>query len=135
MSSLTGQLAELLSIDVSLPDALWIAGQGCQHYHFKNVAEELAREAHRGTARLSESPIAHNLPSNLLHALQAGPDGGPCIPLLRELSAMYGDRVSQRVDWSTGAMAQFAIVAIGVAVALIVIAVFSPLVSLVSALS
>ncbi len=97
MSSLTSQLAELLSIDISLPDALWIAGQGCGHYHFKSVTEQLARDAYDGTARLSQSPVAHHLPANVIHALQAGPDGQPSIALLRELSAMYSDRVPPEI--------------------------------------
>ena len=135
MSSLTSQLAELLSIHVSLPDALWFAGQGCGHYHFKHVAEQLARHAYLGTQPLSESPFARNLPANVIYALQAGPDGSPNVALLHELSAMYGDRAGQRVDWSTGTMAQFSIVLIGIAVGFVVIALFSPLVSLVSGLS
>ncbi len=114
MSSLTSQLAELLSIDVSLPDALWIAGQSCRHYHFKNVAEQLARQAHDSLVPLRESPVAHNLPANVIRALEAGPGGKPNLALLRELSAMYGDRANQRVDWSTGAIAQFAIVSFSV---------------------
>lgn len=135
MSIFAGRLADLLSIDVSLPDALWIAGQGCGHYHYKHVAEELAREAHRAAEPLSRTPMAHNLPPNLIHALQAGPDGGPSIPLLRELSVMYSDRVNQRVDWMSGAIAQFAIIGLGIVVAFIVIAVFLPMVSLITGLS
>jgi type IV pilus assembly protein PilC len=135
MSSLTRQLAELLSIDVSLPDALWIAGQSCQHYHFKNVAEQLARQAHGSLVPLRESPVAHNLPANVIRALEAGPGGKPNLTLLRELSVIYGDRANERVDWSSGAIAQFAIIFLGITVGFVVIALFSPLVSLVSSLS
>ncbi len=135
MSILTSQLAELLNIDVSLPDALWIAGQSCQHYHFKNVAEQLARDAHGSTAPLRASQVAHNFPANVIRALEAGPGGKPHIGLLRELSALYADRANQRIDWSTGAITQFAIVSVGITVGFVVIALFSPLVSLVSSLS
>jgi type IV pilus assembly protein PilC len=135
MSSLTSQLAELLSIDVSLPDALWIAGQSCQHYHFKKVAEQLARHAHGSLAPLRESPVAHNLPANVIRALEAGPGGKPNLALLRELSVIYGDRANERVDWSSGAIAQFAIIFLGITVGFVVIALFSPLVSLVTSLS
>lgn len=134
MSSLTIQLAELLSIGVELPEALWIAGQGCQHYHFKNVAEKLARFAHAANGPLNESPVARSLPANVIHALQAGPNGGPQIRLLRELSEMYGDRAGERVDWSTSATAQFAIVVLGIMVGFVVIALLSPLISLVTSL-
>lgn len=132
MSSLTGRLAELLSIGISLPDALWIAGQGCRHHHFQLVAQQLARDAHLG--RVSESPVAHNLPANVLSAMD-GVRGEPNVPLLRELSSMYEQRISERVEWSTGIVAQFAIIAIGVAVGFVVIALFMPLVSLISGLS
>lgn len=132
MSSLTGRLAELLSIGISLPDALWIAGQGCRHHHFQLVAQQLARDAHLG--RVSESPVAHNLPANVLSAMD-GVHGEPNVPLLRELSSMYAQRISERVEWSTGIVAQFAIIAIGVAVGFVVIALFMPLVSLISGLS
>ncbi|MGI9470048.1 MAG: type II secretion system F family protein [Rubripirellula sp.] len=132
MSSLTGRLAELLSIGISIPDALWIAGQGCRHHHFQLVAQQLARDAHVG--RVSDSPVAHNLPANVLAAIQ-GTDGTPNVPLLRELATMYGERVTERVDWSTSVVAQFAIIAIGISVGFVVIALFAPLVSLVSGLS
>lgn len=135
MSSLTSQLAELLSINLSLPDALWIAGQSCQHYHFKNVAEQLARDAHDQTAPLSQSPVAHNFPANVIRALESGADGKPHIGLLRELSSLYGDRANRRVDWSTGAFAQFAIVIVGLTVGFVVIALFAPLLSMVTSLS
>lgn len=133
MSSLIRQLAELLSINVALPDALWIAGHQCQHRHFRHAAEQLARDAHRGG--INDSLAAHNFPANVIHALQAGPGNGPHIPLLRELSEMYSHRVENRVDWSTGAIAQLAMLALGIIIALFTIALFAPLVSLVSGLS
>ena len=71
----------------------------------------------------------------MIRALEPEPGGQPNVALLRELSAIYGDRAGQRIDWTTGAITQFAILAIGIAVGFVVIAMFSPLVSLVSALS
>ena len=133
MASLARQLAELISIDVSLPDALWIAGRNSGHHFFQGVTAELARDAHRG--QLAESPVARTMPANLIHALQAGPDGQPSVPLLRELATIYGDRVADREDWSSGAVAQFALVLVGIVVAFFVVALFMPLVSLVYALS
>jgi type IV pilus assembly protein PilC len=135
MSSLTSRLAELLSIDVSVADALWFAGQGCGHYHFKEVAEQLARHAQRSTEPLSSSPVAHNFPANVIYALEGGTDGQPNVALLRELSTIYSDRAAQRIDWTTGAIAQIAIVVVGIAVGFVVIALFTPLVSMVSSLS
>lgn len=134
MSSLTGQLAELLQIGVTLPDALWIAGNGCENYHFKKASEQLARDAYAGSQPLSHSRVAPAFPANVIHALEV--DGGqPNTELLRELSTLYGERVQRRVDWSTGAMAQFSIILLGIAVGFLVIALFLPLVSLITALS
>ena len=134
MSSLTGQLAELLQIGISRPDALWIAGRGCENYHFKKAAEQLARDAYSRDRPLAESRAARSFPANVILALDVG-DGHPNIGLLRELSAMYAQRVYRRVDWSTGAVAQISIVLLGAIVAFLVIALFLPLVSLISGLS
>ncbi len=133
MASLTRQLAELLSIDVSLPDALWIAGNQCQQRHFRNAAQHLARDAHRGS--LSESIAARNFPGNMILALEAGPSGGPSVAMLRELSDIYADRVAKRVDWSTGAVAQATLVAVGVMIGFFMLALLAPLTSLITSLS
>jgi type IV pilus assembly protein PilC len=135
MSSLTSRLAELLCIDVPLADALCLAGQGCGHYHYKVVVERLARHVHHNGVPLSDCPVAHNLPANVIYALEAGEDGRPNVALLRELSAMYSERAAQRVDWSTGAVGPIAIVMVGIVVGFIVIALFSPLANLVTGLS
>jgi type IV pilus assembly protein PilC len=133
MSRLVRQLAELLSIGVSVPDALWIAGHQSQHYYFKQAAEQLARDAQRG--KLSQSSAAHKFPANMIHALNAGSNGQPNLALLRELSVMYSDRVLKRIDWSTGAIAQGTLVLVGLLVGFFTIALLAPLVSLISALS
>jgi type II secretory pathway component PulF len=48
---------------------------------------------------------------------------------------MYGDRAAQRIDWSSGAIGPIAIVVIGITVGFIVIALFLPLVTLISSIS
>lgn len=134
MSSLTGQLAELLQVGVSTPDAIWIAGHGCDHYYFKKASEQLARDAFSQARPLGQSRVARSFPANLIHALDVN-QGRPNIPLLRELSELYAQRVNRRVDWSTGAMVQISIVLLGAAVAFLVIALFAPLLTLISGLS
>lgn len=134
MSVLTGQLAELLHIGVPLPDAIWIAGRGCESYYYRKATEQLARDAHSGSPYLRQSRVANRFPANLLHAMEVD-HGSPSVPLLRELSTMYAERVHRRVDWTTGAVAQISIVALGVAVGFMVIALLAPLFSLISALS
>ena len=134
MSMLTGQLAELLQIGIPLADAIWIAGRGCESYYYRKAAEQLARDAHSGSPFLRQSRVANRFPANLLHALEVD-RGGPSVPLLRELSTIYAERVHRRVDWTTGALTQVSIVVLGVAVGFMVVALLAPLFSLISALS
>jgi type IV pilus assembly protein PilC len=134
MSSLTGRLAELLQLGVPVADAIWIAGQGCDHYHFRKACEQLAGDAYAHAAPLTQSNAAACFPANVIHALEPGPEG-PRIGLLRELSSMYAGRVHRRVDWSTGAIAQLSIVVLGAAIAFVVVALLMPLLSLISGLA
>jgi type IV pilus assembly protein PilC len=134
MSSLTGRLAELLQLGVPLADAIWIAGQGCDHYHFRQASEQLAADSYSQAAPLTQSSAAACFPANVIHALEPGA-GGPKVGLLRELSSMYARRVHRRVDWSTGAIAQLSIVVLGAAIAFVVVALLMPLLSLISGLS
>lgn len=134
MSSLTGQLAALLQIGVPVSDALWIAGQGCEHHYFQRAAEQLARDSYARPASLSQSGVASVFPRNMIHALELG-DRPSCVALLRELSSLYAQRVHRRVDWSTGAIAQISIVILGIAIGFIVISLLMPLLNLITALS
>jgi type II secretory pathway component PulF len=59
----------------------------------------------------------------------------PNTALLRELSAIYADRVHHRMDWATGAFAQLAVVTLGCVVGFMVVVLLTPLFSLISALS
>ncbi|MEM1067436.1 MAG: type II secretion system F family protein [Planctomycetota bacterium] len=135
MASLVGQLSDLLSIGISLPDAIWLAGEGCNHRFYQRAAEELARFAYDSGQPLNRCPAADRFPGNVIHALSAGPDGMPHLELLRELSAMYSDHSTQRTSWISGAAAQLAIVLVGLCVGFVVIALFAPLISLISGLS
>ncbi|MGN6133935.1 MAG: type II secretion system F family protein [Aureliella sp.] len=133
MARFTGTLNDLLQLEAPLPDALRIAGRATQHYHFKRAAERLAADIARNQAP-SSSAVAHNLPQNVLRALSLGADGRPNLPLLAELSQLYSDRVDERFDWSAQLVGPTAILSIGVVVGFVVIALFAPLVNMVSAL-
>jgi len=138
MSSLIAQLNDLLSIGISLPDALWLAGEGCGHRFYQRAAEDLARHVHDSKLTklpLEACPAAEKMPGNLIHALSAGPGGTPHLPLLHELGTMYADNATHRTSWMTGAIAQLSIVMIGLAVGFLVLALFLPLVSLISGLA
>ncbi len=134
MASLINQLADLLSLGVPLPDALRLAGKGCEHKFFQEAAEDLARSAQNPSQSLQSSKAAHKLPGNLIHALTAGSDGTPHLPLLHELGAMYSDHAAHRTNWSTGAVAQLSIVLAGLTVGFVAIALLAPLLSLIQGL-
>lgn len=129
MARFTGTLGELLAFDAPLPDAIRIAGRASQHRYYRAMADELAADARQGNGRLEHSAVAKVFPANVIYALAGGRDGGPNIPLLRELSNLYADRIAQRFDWSSGIIGPLALVAIGVVVAVVIIALLMPLIS------
>ena len=127
-------LADLLSLEAPLPQALRIAGRATQHYYYQRVAELLAATAAHDRP-LEASPVAHNLPANVLRALHVGPGGAPSLPLLQELATLYSERAQQRLDWSSQVIGPLSIMAIGAVVGFVVIALFMPLVSMITSLT
>ncbi len=69
-----------------------------------------------------------------MHALGAA-EGKPSVPLIRELSHVYSDRVSARLGRRFGAATPLVVVVVGLAVAFVVISLFMPMVSLITSLS
>lgn len=134
MSRFTRTLADMLSLDAGLPEALQIAGRATQHYYFQTVAESLAADAAHNRP-LKDSQFVHNLPGNVVHAMHAGPGGLPNVALLEELSLLYSDRARERFDWSSQLVGPIAMLAIGLMVGFLVIALFMPLVQLVTSLT
>ena len=132
MSILTGRLAELLHLGLSRNEALSLAGKGLKSHWYRCACEALAIRM-AIDMNWAESKAAKMFPNNMILALQG--NATPNIDLLRELSAMYAERIHHRVDWATGAFAQIAIVCLGVAVGFVVIVLLTPLFSLISALS
>ncbi|TWU24932.1 putative type II secretion system protein F [Novipirellula galeiformis] len=135
MAKLTAQMAELLDMGASVPEALWFAGRGCGDRHFREVAMWLAQHAAETSTPLDHSSYAVQLPGNVIYALSAGSHGQPNTTLLRELSAMYRERVRQRTNWTSGIFSQFAIIGVALVVAFVMFALFMPLIQLVTGLS
>lgn len=131
----TRQLAEALDAGLELPAALRLAGGVGEQTTMRRLAQQLADEAEQKNFELNKSPLASRLPATLLHALQAESGNKPSIPLLRQLAELYTTRVRDRHNWSTGFMAQFAIVGIGLTVGFVVLALFIPLVELINGLT
>lgn len=134
MARFTGSLAELLSIEAPLPEALRISGQVCKHRHFQVMAERLANQIQFDGIAINQSPIAHNFPSTMILAISSSASK-PNIPLLRELSRMYSERARARIGWTTSFLGPISLFAVGILVGFVVIALFMPLVSLVTSLA
>ncbi|NOZ40316.1 MAG: hypothetical protein GXP24_08835, partial [Planctomycetes bacterium] len=131
----TRQLAEALDAGLELPAALRLAGGVGKQSTMRRIALRLANDAEREDFDLNTSPLARRLPSTMVHALQAGADNRPSIPLLRQLAELYTTRVRDRHNWATGFMAQFAILGMGITVGFVVLALFIPLVQLINGLT
>jgi|GEM_PF-645201 len=135
MARFTRRLAEALEVGLELPTALRIAGHVQQRGATRRLALQLADEAQQPNFDLSQSPAARRLPATVAHALQAGLDNQPNAALLGQLAELYTTRVRNRHNWSTGFMAQFAILGMGLTVGFVVIALFIPLVELINGLT
>jgi len=131
----TRQLATALEVGLELPAALRLAGEVGGQSTIHQIALQLAVDTEQENFDLNTSALARRLPSTMVHALQAGPGNQPSIPLLRQLAELYTTRVHDRHNWATGFLAQFAILGMGLAVGFVVLALFIPLVELLSALT
>lgn len=135
MGRFTSTLAELLFIGAPLDQAIAIAGRASQNLRFKIAAKQMAADIGTSGKFRSDSAVAHNFPALVRHALVAGPNGAPSVPLLRQVATTYLDRVRHRFDWAEGLFAPLAIVGVGLIVGFIVISLFLPLISLITSLS
>jgi type IV pilus assembly protein PilC len=135
MSRFAATLAELLSIGTPIPEALKVAGIASQRVHFRVRSEQLAQEFNSTKSPSVRSAVAHNFPSTLLYALSAGGDGGPSIPLLRQLAAIYSDRSRNRSQLSSSFNSSIMVAIVGALVGFVVVSLFMPLISLITSLS
>lgn len=135
MARFTSTLAELLNIGAPLQEAILIAGRSSQSTQFRHASTVISRDIGTSDKFSYDSAVAHNFPSLVVQALESGPNGGPSIALLRHVSAIYFNRVRLRFSWSEGFLAPLSIVGIGLCIGYVVIALFMPLISLVTSLS
>jgi type IV pilus assembly protein PilC len=110
----TRYTADLLEAGLTVPDAVRIAGSLTHH-----------------AARQEDWPMT----ATVRHAVRADMPIASRIRLLKEISQSYAERARVRLSWARGIVEPVAIIFIGILVGAIVIALFSPLVKLVEALS
>lgn len=131
MASFTQRLAEALISELSLPAALRLAGRASESRWLNRQAQQLANDVEMQPT----PPWRSKLPRTLIYALTHGPRGGPNVRLIQELSQMYTERVAARFDWTSGALPHLAIVAVGIVVLFVVVALYQPLVELLTGLT
>ena len=134
MAMFTGTLAELLNVRAPLAESLRIAGRGCRHVYYANLAASLANHLESSSLPLRSTDAARAFPGNVLLALQMDGDSSPNVPLLRELSAIYRDRVRRRANWSNGMLGPVAVVMVGIVIGFVALSLFMPLIRLVDGL-
>lgn len=135
MGRFTATLAELLNIGAPLNQAITIAGLASKNLRFRIASDQIAADIGSSNQFCHTSAAAHNFPSLVRHALEAGPDGGPSIGLLRQISTHYVRRIQMRFDWWAGLLAPLMLLLVGGGVGFVVLSLFMPLVQLVTTLS
>ncbi|TWU32986.1 type II secretion system F family protein [Novipirellula artificiosorum] len=135
MASMTAMLADMFDLGASTDEAFRFAGDQCGHRYYRTLSYRLANHCQTTHDPISDATWAKQLPANVIHAINAGPCGEPSVPLLRELSAMYRERLAYRAAWTGGFASHLATLVVGLVVFFVIISLFAPLVSLVSGLS
>ena len=135
MASFTGLLAHLLGTGMPLPDAIEKSGKDCGHRYLSDVGHQLARHLRDEKGPLSIANDASSLPRNVVEALQPKGSAAPNLELLRELSGIYDERVTARTELASSAIGVFGMLIVGALVLFVVIALFMPIISLVTGLS
>jgi type II secretory pathway component PulF len=127
-------MADLLEAGIKLPDALRIAGFTVNQSRMQRAAWRMASEIElRG--RVAPAAYERPLTAGIVFALAPSAPAKSQVRLLRTISTCHAERVRTGLSWATGIVQPFAIVLVGAAVGLCVIALFLPLVTLVKGLS
>ncbi|MFN3194141.1 MAG: type II secretion system F family protein [Aureliella sp.] len=133
MSNLSSSLAELIRLGAPLEDSLVVAANHSNHALYARACRELAITVGQGLDLEENASSSRHLPRTLVFALQTTP--APSISLLRELAKIYSDRASRRTDWLTTLLPTISVLVVGFIVAFVVVALFMPLVTMVSSLA
>ncbi len=135
------QVAELVDEGIGLDRALKIAAESNSDVAMRSLIGDLAIQAGHDASLLHRTRSALIFPPNFLFALNpALPSAQPVASppnttMLRELAASYRDLSMRRKDWVAFALGQFTVISVGLMIGFLVLALFSPMVSLVSSLS
>ncbi len=125
------------AIRIGMPkeDAIDVAGIASHRFQYRLRASQLARELRNGENVLQGSRVAHVFPPMLLSAAKVGTNDQPNFRVLEQVAALYRSRSSSSQSWLDQGLGPLFMVALGRLVGFIVIALFMPLISLVTSLS
>ena len=126
-------MADLIEAGLSIPDSLRVAGF-TTYGRLRRAAWRLA-DAIESKADRSLPKSCQHMTATMLYALQSDLATTSCIRLLRGISSNYADRAQSRLSWTCGIIEPIIICLIGIFVGGIVVALFLPLVNLVSSLT
>ncbi|QEG02491.1 Putative type II secretion system protein F [Stieleria maiorica] len=135
------QVAELLDEGIELDRALKIAAESASEVTVRTLVGDLAIQAGHDAGNLHRTRAAMVFPPNFLFALSpTRPSTGsiasaPNTTMLRELAASYRELSIRRRDWIAFVLGQITVIGVGLMIGFLVLALFSPMISLVSALS
>ena len=139
------QIAELCDDGLTLGQALKIAAESASNTIVRSLLGDLAVAVAQDPGQLRRSRAAVFFPPNFLFALRPtgpttgfhgnGSDTSPNTTMLRELAISYRELSIRRKEWFSFLLAQFCVIGVGLLIGFIVIALFMPLVSLITSLS
>jgi type IV pilus assembly protein PilC len=127
-------MADLLEADVSMANALRIAGFTVNQPRVREAAWQLANDI-ESTGGFSQVAYQRPLTATVALALAADTSLASRVRLLREISNCHAERVRIGLSWSSGIVEPAAICVVGIAVGCAVLGLFLPLVSLIERLS
>jgi len=127
-------VADLLDADFSAPTSLRLAGSAIARPRLKQAAVRVAAALEHGGDFFGVAD-RRTVTSSMLHALQSDSPKPARSATLRELSRCYEDRARTVFSWTGGMIEPIAILVIGFLVAMTVIALYLPLLTLLQALT
>jgi type II secretory pathway component PulF len=131
MGLISQNAAELVQLQYPLAQALRMAAQGCNHFGYRAIVARLADEVETAGAPHSAQTKC-TLPPLLLGTLSSGTAD---VNALRRIGAIYRDRERDGSRQFAIILSQLTVAAAGLIIGLVIIALFMPLVRLVTALA
>ena len=135
MARFTDTLSAAIRVGFPPEDAIEVAGIASGRFQYRLRAAQLAQELRNGVEVPRGSRVAHNFPSIVLTAASVGAQGQPNIRTLDHVAALYRAGSNSPSSWIQQAFAPLVIMSLGGLVGFIIIALFMPLVSVITSLS